>query len=74
MKPRATSESPIGSSGSWNAFVSSRHSDRWVCIPDPWTPSSGLGMKVACTPELIATSRTIMRNAMRLSDIPSASV
>ena len=43
-------------------------------MPEPWTPSMGLGMKVACTPEAMATSRTIMRRAITLSAMPSASV
>ena len=43
-------------------------------MPLPCTPSSGLGMNVACTPWLAATSFTTSRNVMMLSAIVSASV
>ena len=43
-------------------------------MPQPCTPSSGLGMNVACTPWLAATSFTTSRNVMMLSAIVSASV
>ena len=43
-------------------------------MPLPCTPSSGLGMKVACTPCAAATSFTTMRNVMMLSAMVSASV
>jgi hypothetical protein len=33
--------------GSWKALVSPSNSDMWVCMPEPCTPSSGLGMNVA---------------------------
>ena len=36
-------------------------SDWWTCIPDPFWPNSGLGMKVACQPYFIAYSLTTMR-------------
>ena len=43
-------------------------------MPLPCTPSSGLGMKVACTPCLAAASRTTRRKVMMLSAMVSASV
>ena len=43
-------------------------------MPLPCTFSSGLGMNVACTPWLAATSLTTSRNVMMLSAIVSASV
>ncbi len=43
-------------------------------MPEPWTPSSGLGMNVACSPCEAATSRTISRNVITLSAIDRASV
>ena len=43
-------------------------------MPEPCTPSSGLGMNVACTPSRAATSRTARRNVIMLSAIVSASV
>ena len=33
--------------GDRNAFSSPRNSDWWVCMPEPFSPNSGLGMKVA---------------------------
>ena len=36
-------------------------SDWWVCIPEPFSPNSGFGMKVACQPYFIAISLTVMR-------------
>ena len=47
MNPLATFDSLYGSPGSWNAFSSPSNRLRWVCIPEPCTPSSGLGMNVA---------------------------
>ena len=74
MKPLATTDRPYWSSGSQNALESPDQSDRCVCMPEPCTPSIGLGMNVAWTPEAMATSRTIIRSAMTLSAIvrPSA--
>ena len=43
-------------------------------MPEPCTPSSGLGMNVAWTPCWAATSFTTSRNVMTLSAIVSASV
>ena len=73
MKLRAVALRPTASSGSWKALSSPLHNDRCVCIPEPCTPSNGLGMKVACTPDAIATSRTIILSAMTSSAIVSAS-
>ena len=36
----------------WNAFCSPENSDRWVCMPEPGSPASGRGMKLACMPWL----------------------
>jgi len=47
MKCRATFDSPYSSPGSWKALTSPSKSDRWVCMPEPWTPSKGFGMNVA---------------------------
>ena len=43
-------------------------------MPEPCTPSIGLGMNVACRPWEAATSRTISRNVITLSAIVRASV
>ena len=43
-------------------------------MPEPWTPSSGLGMNVAWRPWEAATSRTMRRNVITLSAIVRASV
>ena len=32
-----------------------------IAMPDPFSPNSGLGMKVACQPYLSAISLTVMR-------------
>ena len=63
-----------GSSGSKKAFSSPRKSETWVCMPEPCTPSNGLGMNVAWTPSDAATSFTTSRNVMTLSAMVSASV
>ena len=47
MNSRPTPEIPAGSSASWKALAPSLNSDRWVCMPEPCTPLSGLGMNVA---------------------------
>ena len=47
MNAFATSDRKYSSSASKNAFSSPRNSDWWVCIPEPFSPNSGLGMKVA---------------------------
>ena len=43
-------------------------------MPDPFSPNSGFGMKVACQPYFIAYSLTTMRYVMQSSDIESASL
>ncbi len=43
------------------------HSDWWVCIPEPLSPKSGLGMKVAVLPWRQATFFTMYLNQLRLS-------
>ena len=43
-------------------------------MPLPCTLSIGLGMNVACTPWLAATSFTTRRNVMMLSAMVNASV
>jgi hypothetical protein len=67
-------ERPSGSPGSWKALVSPSNSEKWVCMPEPWTPSMGLGMNVACTPAARAIWRTTSRNVMTLSAMVRASV
>jgi hypothetical protein len=47
MKPFATSDRKYSSSGSKNAFSPPWNSDWWVCMPEPFSPKSGFGMKVA---------------------------
>ena len=74
MKPLATFDRLYGSPGSWKAFSSPSNRLMWVCMPDPCTPSSGLGMNVAYRPSLAAASRTTSRNVMTLSAIVRASV
>ena len=37
------------------------NSDMWVCMPEPFSPKSGLGMNVACQPYFSAYSLTVMR-------------
>ena len=49
-------------------------SDWWTCIPEPFSPNSGFGMKVACQPYFIAYSLTVIRYVMQSSDIASASL
>ena len=43
------------------AFCSSRQSEKWVCMPEPWTPARGFGMKLAATPDWRASSFTTWR-------------
>ncbi len=73
MKCRATFDRPSSSPASWKALTSPSNSDRWVCMPEPWTPSSGFGMNVAKTPRSRAISRTTRRAVMMLSAIDRAS-
>ena len=44
-----------------------------MCMPEPFSPNSGFGMKVACQPYFIAYSLTVMRYVMQSSAILSAS-
>ena len=44
-----------------------------MCIPEPFSPNSGFGMKVACHPYFMAYSLTVMRYVMQSSAILSAS-
>ena len=43
-------------------------------MPDPCTPASGFGMKLACTPSWRASSLTTSRTVMTVSAIVRASV
>ena len=74
MKPLATSDRPYSSSGSWNALRFPSKSEKWVCMPEPWTPASGLGMNVAWRPASSAISFTISRVVMTVSAMVRASV
>ena len=74
MNDLAVVDSWYGSDGSWKALSSPRKRLRCRCIPEPCTPSSGLGMKVACTPWSAAISLTTMRKVMTPSAMVSASV
>ena len=47
MKALPTSERWCSSSSAKNWFRPSVKSDMWVCIPEPFSPKSGFGMKVA---------------------------
>src|SRR5215212_6644480 len=47
MNALASAERKYSSPESKNALLSPRKSDWWVCIPEPFSPNSGLGMKVA---------------------------
>ena len=74
-------DEPLGHLGEAVAAVgvdegvgSPRNSERWVCIPDPWTPASGLGMKLAWTPCWRAISLTTRRTLITVSAMVSASV
>ena len=69
MKPRATGERWSGSSAEKNAFVSPLKRDWWVCMPLPFSPCSGLGMKVAYTPLWAATSLVMRRMIITWSAI-----
>jgi hypothetical protein len=61
MKALPTSERKYWSLASKNAFVPLLNSDWCVCMPEPFSPNSGLGMNVACQPYLSAYSFTVMR-------------
>jgi hypothetical protein len=47
MYPLATFDRWYSSAASKKALRSPSNSDWWVCIPLPFTPSTGFGMKVA---------------------------
>ncbi len=72
MNDSAMGDSPPDASA--KRFSSPRNSDMWVCMPDPCTPLSGLGMNVAHTPASSAIFRTTRRSVMMLSAIDSASL
>ena len=61
MNALAVSERKYWSSGSKKAFLPSFVSDWWTCMPEPFSPCSGFGMKVACQPYFIAYSLTVIR-------------
>ena len=61
MNALAVSERKYWSFSSKKAFRPSRIRDWWMCIPDPFSPWSGFGMKVACQPYFIAYSLTVIR-------------
>ena len=61
MNALPTSERKYGSSASKIAFLPSLNRLMWVCIPEPFSPKSGLGMNVACQPYFMAYSLTVMR-------------
>ncbi len=73
MNALAVSERKYGSSASKKALRPSRNSDMCVCMPEPFSPNSGLGMNVACQPYFMAYSLTVMRYVMQSSAILSAS-
>ena len=50
-------------------FFPSFQSDWWVCIPDPLSPKSGLGMKVATMPKSRAMFLTMYLYIMQWSAI-----
>src|SRR2546425_7567405 len=54
---RPVSESCRAPRGSWNALWPCASRVWWVCIPEPFTPWRGLGMKVATRPCCSATLR-----------------
>ena len=47
MNAFAVAERKYWSSGSKKALRPSLVSDWWTCIPEPFSPNSGFGMKVA---------------------------
>ena len=73
MNALPTSERKNWSSASKNTFCPPLNSDRWVCIPEPFSPNSGLGMKVAYQPYFMAYSLTVIRYVMQSSAMFSAS-
>ena len=61
MNALPVAERKYGSSASKNAFWPSLKRLMCVCIPEPFSPKSGLGMNVACQPYFMAYSLTVMR-------------
>ncbi len=59
--------------GSQNAFSFPRNSDWCVCIPLPFWPNTGFGMKLATSPNCCATYFTTKRKVAMLSAVVSAS-
>ena len=64
MKHLPTFERPYSSPWLWNVLTSPSNSDRWVCIPEPNTPSMGLGMNVVYVPRSVASCFTTRRNGV----------
>ncbi len=48
-------------------------SDWWTCIPEPFTPKIGFGMKVAWRPWSMATFLTMSLKVVTLSAVATAS-
>ncbi len=65
--------SPSGSPGSANTFSPSLASDILTCIPDPFTPYLGFGMKLAKRPWRFAIVFMASLKVMMLSAVFSAS-
>ena len=61
MNALPVSDRKYWSSASKKALRPSLNSDWCVCMPEPFSPNSGLGMNVACQPYFIAYSLTVMR-------------
>ena len=74
MKPWATSDSPPGPLGVEEGVGRRPEERQWVCMPEPWTPARGLGMKLAYTPCWRAISLTTRRTVMTVSAMVRASV
>ena len=73
MNALPMSDRKYGSSASKNAFLPPWKRLMCVCMPEPFSPNSGLGMNVACQPYFIAYSLTVMRYVMQSSAIFIAS-
>ena len=73
MNFRPVFESWYSAPASKNALRSPSNRETCVCIPDPGWAVNGLGMKVAQTPWLSATSRITVRKVMMLSAVVRAS-
>src|SRR2546425_4155219 len=66
----ATGDSSHFPLGSWNAFAPFRNSDWWVCIPEPFWPKIGLGMKVERQTCRLQTLGTMERRVVLLMTKP----